>query len=744
MATGKGVKLAFAVDKETSVAEIVKELNNVINQVRSQVDAKISFGLDSKQLVKDAEKAVDTAIKEASKKAKQKKLDIIEIDSVNSRFNSIKKIVKEYEGLGDKIEGLDEAFAKLTEQKKEFDESPTKDNAQAINKQAAAINKLIRGYSQLEAAMKRAAAVADDEEEEESFLSVTKSQSLSLDIDEAVRLAEKYQDAADSATDLGGAVQRLKGMRLANGEIYSESQNKAIREAIGLVQRYTRVQTNSVKAVTDLERSNKNLANTHLQLNNILSQARTYYNSYSDAIKSNSGLDSDWQQLMTKLQSSENWDSVTQARDSLAALKRASYEAGVETQSLIGRLKELFGKHLQTTLATTGIAMLTSALGNVYQNVVKIDTAMTELKKVTNETDAAYSRFLDNASERAAKLGTTLSQVIQATSDFARLGYSVSESESLADAAIMYKNVGDDVDSMEQATKSIISTMQGFGIETSNVSHIVDVFNEVANKYATSSGEIGDGMQRSAAAMKAAGNSLEESVAIFTAGQTVTQDADVMGTALKTLAMRIRSAKTELEAADLDTEGMAESVSKLRAEIKSLTGVDLMFDDDTFKSTYQQLKELSEVWDTLTDVSQANVLELLFGKRQANIGAAILENFDIAEGALETALNSAGSAAKENEVFLDSIQGRLNILEATLQNLSTHILDDGLVKGGVSTLNAAATVLDKIVSTVGALPTLLGGAGIVKFIKDAGRPEVIGLFNMLANAPVVTRNELAA
>lgn len=742
MATGKGVKLAFTVDKETSVAEIKKALDDVINQVRSQVDAKISFGLDSQQLIKDAEKAVDTAIKEASKKAKQKKLDVLQIDTVNTKFNNVKKQVEAYGSLENKIEGLDEAFSKLTEQKKAFDENPTRDNAQVIDKQITNIKTLTNGYFQLETAKKRVAAVTGDSDEK--FLSADKSQSLSLKIDDAVRLAEKFDDAANSATDLGAAVQRLKGMRLADGELYSESQNKTIREAIELTQQYTGVQKNNAKVVADQERSNKNLANTHLQLNNILSQARTYYNSYSDAIKSNSGLDSDWQQLMSKLQSSENWDSVTQARDSLAALKRASYEAGVETQSLIGRLEELFGKHLQTTLATTGIAMLTSALGNVYQNVVKIDTAMTELKKVTNETDAAYSRFLDNASERAAKLGTTLSQVIQATSDFARLGYSVSESESLADAAIMYKNVGDDVDSMEQATKSIISTMQGFGIETSNVSHIVDVFNEVANKYATSSGEIGDGMQRSAAAMKAAGNSLEESVAIFTAGQTVTQDADVMGTALKTLAMRIRSAKSELEAADLDTEGMADSVSKLRAEIKALTGVDLMLDDDTFKSTYQQLKEISEVWDTLTDVSQANVLELLFGKRQANIGAAILENFDIAEGALETALNSAGSAAKENEVFLDSIQGRLNILEATLQNLSTHLLDDGLVKGAVSTLNTAATVLDKIVSTVGALPTLLGGAGIVKFIKDAGRPEVIDLFNMPANAPVVTRNELAA
>ena len=72
--------------------------------------------------------------------------------------------------------------------------------------------------------------------------------------------------------------------------------------------------------------------------------------------------------------------------------------------------------------------------------------------------------------------------------------------------------------------------------------------------------------------------------------------------------MRIRGAKTELEDAGLDTEGMADSVSKLREELLSLTGVDIQLDEDTFKSTYQILKEISEVWDDLSDISRANRL----------------------------------------------------------------------------------------------------------------------------------------
>lgn len=89
-----------------------------------------------------------------------------------------------------------------------------------------------------------------------------------------------------------------------------------------------------------------------------------------------------------------------------------------------------------------------------------------------------------------------------------------------------------------------------------------------------------------------------------------------MGTTLKTLSMYLRASKTEAEAAGESTDGMADSVSKLREEIKSLTGnkVDIMADDNTYKSSFQILKELSQVWDQLTDVSQANILEKLAGK----------------------------------------------------------------------------------------------------------------------------------
>ena len=74
--------------------------------------------------------------------------------------------------------------------------------------------------------------------------------------------------------------------------------------------------------------------------------------------------------------------------------------------------------------------------------------------------------------------------------------------------------------------------------------------------------------------------------------------------------MRIRGADTELQQAGLDTEGMAESTAKLRQEVMALSGVDIMKNENEFKSTYDVLDELSTKWADLTDIQQAKFFKL--------------------------------------------------------------------------------------------------------------------------------------
>lgn len=204
-------------------------------------------------------------------------------------------------------------------------------------------------------------------------------------------------------------------------------------------------------------------------------------------------------------------------------------DAGEATQAWSNRIGTLSAKFGTWFSLTRVIMAAYRAVRQMITNVIELDTAMTELKKVTNETDATYEKFLVNATSRAKELGASLSDTVNATADFARLGYGIEDAEKLADAAIIYKNVGDGIEDIGTASESIIATMQAFGINAKDAMSIVDKFNEVGNNYAISSKGVGDTLLRSAAAMQSANNSLDETIALAAAANTVVQDPEKVG-----------------------------------------------------------------------------------------------------------------------------------------------------------------------------------------------------------------------
>jgi len=154
------------------------------------------------------------------------------------------------------------------------------------------------------------------------------------------------------------------------------------------------------------------------------------------------------------------------------------------------------------------------------------------------------------------------------------------------------------------------------------------------------------------------------------------------------------------------SEETGEAIPKLDGLIKKVTGVDLLDDKNTFKSTYDIMVEISKVWKSINDVDQANLLEKMFGKLQGSVGASLLNNMVDGINATETAINSAGSAAREQARFMDSIQGRLNTFSETITKLWTHSIDSEWIKGIVDAGTAVINLVDKI----GLVPTAIGAA----------------------------------
>lgn len=437
-------------------------------------------------------------------------------------------------------------------------------------------------------------------------------------------------------------------------------------------------------------------------------------------------------ELLEALNQSDAPEKIGELKKKYAELRAESKKLGLESKNLLDVFEKLFGQHLSTMITMAALHKMQDALRIVYQNVVEIDTAVTELRKVSEYTGKSLEEYMGRAAEQAQKLGVSISDYVNSTADWKRLGYSDEDAENLATYSTLLRNVGDNIDDVNTSSSYLISTLQGFGLLADQAEDVVNKIDAVANTQPVTAKDLGEILTRSSAAMSAANNTLEETIALGTAANSVIQDADTVGTTLKSLSMYLRAAKSDAENAGIEVDGMANSVSELRSELKSLTGVDIMLDSKNFKSTYQIMKELSQVWSGLSDVTQANVTEMIGGKRNANAVSAILNNFDVAESAMESAANSANVAWEENEKYLDSINGRLAQLDASFQVLSQDVLSSGLVKSGVSFLTSIVKLLDKIINLTGALPA---GLGIAAFATQLGKPKMTGFMIVPSNTP---------
>lgn len=413
---------------------------------------------------------------------------------------------------------------------------------------------------------------------------------------------------------------------------------------------------------------------------------------------------------------------VTDLSARLSNLEVEASRCGATTETLGQKLSRLFKEHFQTAIAMAGVAMVKQGLREVYDNVLELDTAVTELKKVSKMTGDEMNEYLDRTATNARELGANISDLVSSTADWKRLGYTDKDSEELARVSALMANVGDQIDNATTASSYLISTMQGFGLVADDAEHLLDCMNQIANTEPVSMNDLGIIMQKSSAAMSAAGNTYQETLSLAAAVNGVLQDSESSGTYLKTLSMYLRASKTDAENAGIATDGMASSVSELRSELKQLAGVDIMKDDNTFKSTYQIMKEISEVWKDLSDTTQANITELIAGKRGGQSTSALLNNFSVAEDAMKQALNSSGSAMRENQTYMDSLQAKLNQLDSAFQKFSTDLMKSDIPKFFVDLATVFVDGADNAVKFAGALPTLTAAiSGVLSVMQMSGK-----------------------
>ena len=528
-------------------------------------------------------------------------------------------------------------------------------------------------------------------------------------------LTENYGKFGISMTDV---TQKYQAMETAIQKATPGQEAESLKE---VTQCYKELGT-AIAAATAEGQKQRNMLANKTGFDNLSAQLDKFVNQNPN-LSSNTDLWKQIQQLDSSVKSYSG--TLEENRATMASVQAQAEALGLTTETLGQKFTRLWKEHAQTAAVMAGLHLVQQGMRQVYDNVVEVNSAMTELKKVTNETDTAYLKFTQRAAQQSRELGANISDYVQTTADWARLGYNLPSSEELARVSSLFANVGDGIDSATQASEYLISTLKGFNLVADDAERVVDIINQVANTEPVSAQDISEILQRSAAALSASNTSFEKTVALGTAMNSVLQNSATTGTALKTLSMYLRATKTELEENGEDAEYCASSMSELRDSILALTKgkVDIQLDEDTYKDVYDIMQEISGVYDQLTDKDQASLLNLLGGKRNANAVQALIQQFQIAEDTLNQTQQAAGSAMKENDTYMSSIQGKLNQLSSAFQNLSINLLDSDIVKFFVDLATGVTDFTNGLVKANELVPTLVAAVSTYGTLskKDWGK-----------------------
>ena len=530
-----------AKDKKKAEADALKyereQINHAKEVLREYYDLQLEFGESGSDLFINADGAFESASGDFAEYAK-------EVNRVTDAFNELQRSKASMskstleEVVREELAVLDDYNLKLeqrrNEQKKLSQAKQQKSDAQtALKAEADAYEKATLDLKEYYKALTEALKFRNEIRQSDDGTWETDNNNLQAFVDRLNSATTAYKQAEEAAARLSAE----------NKDAFSADKAKAVQaynEAVQAQNRkdidagYAKKEADAKRYAAQVEKVNNLLLKTKKQLNDFAA-AKT--GKSSDSYRGLEQTCNVLEEMAAELRDAGHAVDDLDSRfdDASASAKKFASNielAGENTKSIKSKLGDLMNA-LGFSFTYAEVFQKAIEIGRkMFETVTEVDTAMTELKKVTEEADSTYTRFLENAKSRAHGLGATVADTVNATADFARLGHTLTDAASLADAAIVYKNVGDGIEDISVASESIISTMQAFGVEAKDAMSIVDSFNNVGNNFAISSKGIGDALLNSAASLHAAGNDIHESIALIAAANTTIQDPGKVGKCL--------------------------------------------------------------------------------------------------------------------------------------------------------------------------------------------------------------------
>lgn len=276
-------------------------------------------------------------------------------------------------------------------------------------------------------------------------------------------------------------------------------------------------------------------------------------------------------------------------------------------------IKRAFQRITDFGVAARILNKVQKEIANVYQNILKLNEAMTDIRIVTGASVDEANSLMTSYNKLAKELGTTTTEVAKSASEWMRQGYSASESVNLITSSVKLARLG--FMDMSSATTSLTAVLKGFNLQATESSKIVDKLTKLDAEYATTAGDIATALSRTAAVAKSANLDLDQTAAMLTTIIDITQqDAGSVGNALRTILSRYGNVKAGVFAGmEEDGEDASESLNDVEKVLNAI-GIQIRSTSTEMRGFDEVLDDLAEKWDNLNDVERNAVATAMAGK----------------------------------------------------------------------------------------------------------------------------------
>lgn len=385
-------------------------------------------------------------------------------------------------------------------------------------------------------------------------------------------------------------------------------------------------------------------------------------------------------------------------------------------------IKDAFTNMLKYQLSYEIIQRTVEALKAMTQAVSDLDKNLTEFNKVADLSAEQLADFSDKAYDAADKIGRTGTDMIEAATEFKRAGYDLNNSLEMGDAALVMTNVADGITQTSDAASTLISVLNGFNVNESDVMTIVDKMNSVSNQSPVGFDNLADGLERVSGTMNQAGNSIDETIGLLTGGFTQLRNMEKVSTGLTTISQRLRAIGEDGEEIDGLSAKLGSSFGSIGVAIEDANG--------NLRSTYDILSDYAKVYPELTSEQRQYFGELAAGKHQITVFNAIVSEMAAVDKAIDQSKNSLNSAVNENEIWRQSVEGLRNEFQNQFQSLSKEVISSqwlkDLISAGTDFLEVITNIVkqdDLVSGTIGVITK--GIRGLASVLKDITGNDVI-------------------